>query len=121
MVIKGCRGWRPFFLLLKNFNSLASYDSLIFHPQDFYVIAYQQSFENGMMFRYDELESGGNINWFVPTTNDSLLRSFFSKLYPDGRWYSDTSFGPNEEGDAGCYINLKIDDSYIEVSNYCGY
>jgi len=109
-----------FCLLLQNFTPLTTFDSLIFEPKSSCVIAYVQSFENGMEFRYDELESGGDINWLVPTTNDSLLRSFFSRFYPDGRWYSDTSFGPMEEGDAGCYITLNISDSYIEVSNYCG-
>jgi len=109
-----------FCLLLQNFKPLTTFDSLIFEPRCSYVIAYVQSFENGMVFRYDELESGGEINWVVPTTNDSLLRSFFSKFYTDGRWYDSTNFAPEEEGDPGCYITLKLEDSYIEVSIYCG-
>ncbi len=110
-------------LLLDHFQPKASFDSLFFEPSGMYIIGYQLTFENGIVFEYTELESGGEVNCIIPTTNDVLLRSFLSKVYYekdlDASWDSDTTYQPIDGG-AGCYIDLKKVAGYISFSVYCG-
>jgi len=110
-------------LLLDNFQPKASIDSLFFEPFGRYIIGYQLTFENGIVFKYTELESGGEVNCIFPTTNDVLLRSFLSKLYYeedlDASWSSDTTYEPIDGG-VGCYIDLKKELEFISFSVYCG-
>ncbi len=110
-------------LLLESFSPSPTLDSIGYYPETNSIISFRHGFRNGIMYQFDDLESGSGIECTFPTNNDSLVRSFMSKLYADVEdhtWHSDSTFGPIEDGEPGCYINLKQEPESTAVSVYCG-
>lgn len=109
-------------LLLENFNPKSTIDSVSFYSETSSITGFQHSFENDIIYKYNDVESGGITDCIFPTENDSLIRNFFSRYFVDMEnhvWYSDTTFGPADE-EAGCYIDLIKGEISIAVSIYCG-
>lgn len=107
--------------MLRSFPHSQKPDSIVFRPNSSELHSYRQVFDNGVIFKMFDYESGGGFHCFIPSKNKALLKSFYERLFQDemNEWVNDSLYAP-EDGEAGCYVNIFTRPRGTLVTNYCG-
>ena len=81
-------------------------------------------FKNGIVYTKDECsESGSDVTIIFPNYSKSELTKYVEWFFKSdwNIWNKDKSlYQPKEDGDAGCYIEIKQNKNGYYIKYYCG-
>lgn len=109
---------------LKQYVGLVSEKVLKKAPESKEVCARSYEFKNGIKMKYDECsESGADaVITFVGYPKSEIVK-FVDWLFSSeqNKWNaSQTKYSPKEDGDPGCYLEIKQFKDKIVLDYYCG-
>lgn len=112
-----------YYYLLNNFGKVGLKDSVRFLSQTNQYCAYKQYFNHDISLRTHTCEEVGRDERIVFPKIESkalhpLIEAFFKTN--DNSWQTDEYYGPKEDGEAGCYINIIQNENSTVLDYYCG-